>query len=112
MSVTHESSKDDPEVGWPQPESATFLWRGQSQDGGEVQAEISGPLGTRIDRVDVLNEVPAFVKQIIAAAAGAKPYIYEYRRQMPFKINVAEEKNEEQGTIFMEATFITGDNSQ
>ena len=27
--------------------------------------------------VDVMAEVPAFVKQIVAAAAGTKPYIYQ-----------------------------------
>ncbi len=40
-------------------------------------AECSGSLGPRIDRVDIMAEVPKFVKQIVAGAAGTRPYIYQ-----------------------------------
>lgn len=109
--ITHTSSKNDPEVGWPQPESASFVWSGQDDNGEKVNAEISGPLGARADRIDILNEVPAFVKTIIAAAAGTRPYIYQFQKNADMKIQVAGEEKDEQGRIFMEATFITGDGS-
>lgn len=112
VQVTHTEAKNDPEVGWPQPEAASFAWGGQNKDGHVVDASISGPLGTRIDRIDILNEVPAFVKTIIAAAAGTRPYIYEYQQKMVLNINVDGDKNEEPGRLFMEATFITGDSKK
>ena len=50
---------------------------GTTKDGKPVEAVLEGGLGDRLDRIDVMGEVPAFVKNIVAAAAGTKPYIYQ-----------------------------------
>lgn len=107
--ATHTSIKGDSEVGWPEPESASFQWHGDDAEGNHVQADLSGQLGARIDRVDILNEVPKFVKVIIAQAAGTRPYIYQYGPKLQLKVKIGEEEQEEEGTLFMESTFITGD---
>lgn len=73
----HKTIEKDAEVGWPAPSEIDFVWTGTSADGKDVKAELSGPLEKRIDRVDVMAEVPKFVKQIVANAAGTKPYIYQ-----------------------------------
>ena len=42
-----------------------------------MEAVIEGPLDQRLDRIDVMAEVPGFVKKIVGAAVGTKPYIYQ-----------------------------------
>jgi hypothetical protein len=78
-SATHTKTKPDADNQWPEPEEIKFTWSGSTKDGKAVEAVIEGPLGPRLDRVDVLAEVPGFVKQIVAGAAGTKPYIYQVR---------------------------------
>lgn len=73
----HVTTKQDSENDWPEPNEVRFFWKGTNKDGKEVEATIEGPLGERIDRVDVMAEVPGFVKKIVAGAVGTKPYIYQ-----------------------------------
>lgn len=76
-SGAHSKIKGDRENDWPEPEEIKFEWKGKTKDGKAVDAVLEGPLDTRLDRVDVMAEVPGFVKNIVAAAAGTKPYIYQ-----------------------------------
>lgn len=103
----HTEVKGDPENDWPEPGSATFTWQGKTSDGKDAKAVLSGSLGQRTDRVDVMGELPKFVKQIVAGASGAKPYIYQYVPKLKLKVDVAGEEVEEEGQLFMEATFIS-----
>lgn len=75
----HLKAKQDSENDWPEPSEVRFFWKGTTKDGKDVEAVIEGPLGDRTDRVDVMAEVPGFVKKIVAGAAGTKPYIYQVR---------------------------------
>lgn len=75
--VTHTKVKSDTQNDWPEPEAIKFEWIGKTKDGKSVTAILDGPLDERLDKVDVMEEVPGFVKQIVAAAAGTKPYIYQ-----------------------------------
>jgi len=76
-SAIHTSAKDDVENDWPEPSSVKFVWGGKTKDGKDVEAVMEGALDERLDKVDVMAEVPAFVKKIVAGAAGTKPYIYQ-----------------------------------
>ena len=76
-SATHTSVKQDEENEWPEPSAVKLLWNGKTKDGKPVEAIMEGPLDERLDRVDVMAEVPGFVKKIVAGAAGTKPYIYQ-----------------------------------
>ena len=76
-SVTHSEIKDDPENEWPEPCAIKFAWNGKTKDGQDVIAELSGSFGKRLDKVDVMAEVPGFVKNIIGGVVGTKPYIYQ-----------------------------------
>ena len=105
--VKHTETKQDAETGWPEPTSASYHWVGKTEDGKEVTADIAGSLGAHIDRVDVMAEVPGFVKAIVASAAGTKPYIYQYAPKMTIKIKVGDEVKEEEGILFTEATFVS-----
>jgi len=72
----HTQSAKDPETDWPEPKAVKFTWSGKTHDGRDVVAVIENNLGPRTDRVDVMSEVPSFVKTIVSTAAGTKPFIY------------------------------------
>lgn len=76
-SAKHSEIKGDPENNWPEPGAVSFSWNGTDASGQPIEALVEGSLGERLDRVDVMAEVPKFVKQIVAGAAGTKPYIYQ-----------------------------------
>ena len=78
--ATHTSVKEDVENDWPEPSGVRFLWNGKDKDAQVIEGVIEGPIGDRVDRVDVMAEVPGFVKKIVAGAAGTKPYIYQVRQ--------------------------------
>ncbi|KAG6032930.1 putative cell survival pathways protein [Claviceps citrina] len=103
----HTEVKNDAENEWPEPSSVKFEWKGTDKDGKPVSATVEGALGQRTDRVDVMAEVPGFVKTIVAAAAGTKPYIYQYTPKMTLRLRIGDEEIIEEGQLFMEATFIS-----
>lgn len=75
--ATHVATKGDSLNDWPEPTAIKFVWKGKTKDGKTAEAILEGPLEERVDRIDVMAEVPGFVKTIVAAAAGTKPYIYQ-----------------------------------
>ncbi|KAJ6780849.1 hypothetical protein PWT90_00536 [Aphanocladium album] len=105
--VTHTAIETDPESTWPTPTDVKFVWNAKDKDGKPVEAEIETSMGKRLDRVDVMAEVPAFVKRIVAGAVGTKPYIYQYGTKATLKLKVDGREITEEGQIFSEATFIS-----
>lgn len=105
--VKHTATKQDSDNEWPEPTSAAYHWDGKTDDGKVVTADLEGALGAKLDRIDVMAEVPGFIKTIVASAAGTKPYIYQYMQKMTVKVKVGDEIKEEEGTLFTEATFIS-----
>lgn len=81
--VTHLAFNDDKENEWPEPSAVKYEWSGKTKDGKNVTAVMEGQLEKRLDKVDVMAEVPKFVKQIVAGAVGTKPYIYQACRPPP-----------------------------
>ena len=104
--VEHTEVKGDPENDWPEPGAVRFTWQGKTSEGKDGKASLECTL-QRSDRVDVMGEVPKFVKQIVAGAAGTKPYIYQYIPRLKLKVNIDGEEVEEEGHMLMEATFIS-----
>lgn len=108
--ATHVKSKDDTENGWPEPTTVKFTWSGTTADGKAVKAIIEGDLEERMDKVDVMAEVPGFVKKIVAGAAGTKPYIYQYsprKQKVSLILTIGDQEIVEEGELFSEATFIS-----
>lgn len=75
--VKHNKTAPDSDNAWPEPLDATYDWNGKTAYGKDAIAQLSGSLVPRTDRVDVMGELPKFVKTIVAGAAGTKPYIYQ-----------------------------------
>ncbi|KAI9848781.1 MAG: putative cell survival pathways protein [Thelocarpon superellum] len=105
--ASHTDVKGDPENDWPEPAAVKFTWTGQSKDDKPVHAVLEGSLGTRLDRVDVLAEVPGFVKTIVGGVVGTKPYIYQYSTPLDLTVKVGDEETTEKGVLFSEAVFIS-----
>ena len=107
LDCKHLESKQDSDNEWPEPTSASYHWEGKTNDGKDASLDLSGSLGPRMDRIDVMAEVPGFVKAIVASAAGTKPYIYVFTPKMTLEGKVGEETIKEEGTVYTEATFIS-----
>lgn len=124
--ATWTKVKADTVSGWSPPEAAKFEWSGKSKDGKDVIAVIDTTLSDHFDRVDIMAEVPGFVKSIVAGAAGTRPFIYQVCLLLPpdltipgltkpqypntptaLTIKIGDEEITEQGTLYAEATFIS-----
>ncbi|KAK6085877.1 hypothetical protein SCUP234_02784 [Seiridium cupressi] len=106
--ATHLKTQSDSENAWPEPKDVRFTWSGTTKDGKAVEATIEGTFEKRVDRVDVMAEVPVFVKKIVAGAAGTKPYIYMYAPlDFVLQLKIGDETFSEKGKTFSEATFIS-----
>lgn len=81
--ATHVTTKSDADNEWPEPSTVKYEWSGKTKDGKTVEAVLEGGLEDRLDRIDVMAEVPGFVKTIVANTAGTKPYIYQVRTHFP-----------------------------
>lgn len=87
----------------------SFEWH---QKDSKASAHVDANWKARTDRIDVLQEVPGFVKAIMSQAGGLKPYIYQFVPEEKFKIMVVGEDGEveeEEGRLIVEATFISGE---
>lgn len=121
--ATHTSIKGDADVNWPEPGAIKFVWNHDRDKGERSRAEMDIPELQRVDRVDVMAEVPGFVKQIVANAAGTRPYIYmvshflannrdpllnsQFLPAPTLKITTTDDTKEVVGRTFMETVFIS-----
>ena len=103
----HVEHTQDSEARWPEPTTTSYWWQGTSPDGKPVEVHLMGSLGKRRDRIDVMAEVPGFIKKIAESTAGTRPYIYQYTPKLKLKVKVGDEEKEEEGVLFTEATFIS-----
>ena len=92
-------------VGWPVPKSFCCKFNGllstvsnekiqndETTDADKFTAVVETPLNKLIERIDVMNEVPQFVKNIVSGVVGTKPYIYQYADDADFSITVGNKK--------------------
>ena len=104
--VKHTETKQDTDNDWLEPTAIDYHWEGKTEDGKDAVANISTKV-ERWDRVDVMAEVPGFVKSIVATAAGTKPYIYQLASKPSLEVKVGDEVKKLDGTLFAEASFVS-----
>ncbi|MBE3044257.1 hypothetical protein IMZ48_17145 [Candidatus Bathyarchaeota archaeon] len=75
--ATHVKTVNEGKDEWPAPSEVKFTWGGKTKDGKAVEGVVESDLGERLDRIDVMAEVPVFVKKIVATAVGTRPYVYQ-----------------------------------
>jgi hypothetical protein len=64
--ATHLETATDSDNEWPEPTAVKYTWAGKTKDGQNVDAVL-----------DIMAEVPGFIKSIIGSVAGTKPYVYQ-----------------------------------
>lgn len=105
--VVHSDTKFDDVGGWDVPQKIEFNYI-DGKDKDKQVASVSGNLSQLVERVDVMAEIPQFVKNIVSGVAGARPYIYQYANEFTIDINNGDgEKVKEDGVGFTEVTFIS-----
>lgn len=113
----HVQTKIDPETDWPEPTKLRYEWNGVKAaidssatpppTQASVHAVIEQELHQRLERVDVLAEIPAWLKKIAHGVSGTKPFIYQYAETARIKVNIGGEEIEDEGRLYCEATFIS-----
>ena len=110
--VQHLETKIDPDTDWPEPTRIEFNWSGVEASSSNsskrnVKAVIKQDLEERLERVDVLAEIPPWLKKIAHGVSGTRPFIYQWAKQATIQITVGDETIEDKGTLYVEATFIS-----
>ena len=97
-SIDNDVVHENPKINdiWPVPQKITF----QDPKNGW---KLTGNLDHLVERVDVMAEIPQFVKNLVSNISGAKPYIYQYMED--FELEYEGEK--EKGPGYCEVTFIS-----
>ncbi|AQZ09254.1 SVF1 (YDR346C) [Zygosaccharomyces parabailii] len=102
-------------VGWNVPKAVSVGFNGvpihltdeqvaEESEDTRVRALVEGKLENLVERIDVMNEIPNFVKSIVSGVAGTKPYIYQYADDFVLQID---EDPKEKGLTWAEVTFIS-----
>lgn len=102
----HLDCKVDETSGWEVPTKISYTMHDPETG---LKVEVFGDLKTLCERVDVMAEIPQFVKNIVSGVAGTKPYIYQFSNEMSLTITKADgsEPETETGYGYNETTFIT-----
>ena len=111
VKVEHlESIKDEIDnVNWPVPSKIRVTLIGPKIDDDDtiVKVEVEGKVVTRFGRVDVMAELPNFVKRVASGLSGANPFIYQFHDELDATVTINDEVHKEMGAAFFEATFIS-----
>lgn len=119
--ATHLNLVLDPDTKYEVPTGVEFQWQGPSLSSPEpLKAKIHVELGDvghpkgLIEKVDVLAEIPYFVKVAVNYMAGTKPYIYQWINPATLSVTGADALVpglstglEVKGYLYNEATFIS-----
>lgn len=108
--VQHLNAEID-SVGWPIPKEIAISFSGVPSTAKEEElatvapfaAAARGSLEHLVERVDVMAEIPTFVKNIVSGVVGTKPYIYQFFDK--FTLEVAGQSSTGYG--WCEVTFIS-----
>ncbi|CDK29241.1 unnamed protein product [Kuraishia capsulata CBS 1993] len=93
------------EVGWSIPKNIEFDLDGFDQDDKPIKAIVKGSLTNLGERVDIMHEIPTFVKNLVSGIAGTRPYIYQFCNKMELDIEALGVS--ESGLAYNEITFIS-----
>ncbi|CAH2352456.1 survival factor 1 [[Candida] railenensis] len=101
--LSEESTPVTDSVGWPVPSEIVFEYDGDLTTNDKSKVVVKGELKTLVERVDVMAELPQFIKDIATGVSGTKPYIYQFCN----KLEIDVDGKKEDGIAFNEVTFIS-----
>jgi hypothetical protein len=85
--VVHKEVKKDEFTGWNEPVVMDIRWNKSSENDetGKIdEADMTVELKHQIQRVDVLHEVPQFVKALLTGVVGTNPFVYQVNHLLTF----------------------------
>ncbi|KAI8147423.1 oxidative stress survival, Svf1-like protein [Fennellomyces sp. T-0311] len=102
----------DEETEYNIPQKIKLTWKGKTikEEGGDepkdVQVTMVVSIKNLVDKIDVLNEIPWFLKKLVQTFV-VKPYIYQWLDTATAEIVVGDEKVETEGKCFQELVFVS-----
>ncbi|EEB08533.2 Svf1 family protein Svf1 [Schizosaccharomyces japonicus yFS275] len=108
-SVVHKATKLDPDTEWQEPTRIEYVWSGKDAETftKDVKLEVDAELGRRLERIDVLSEIPSWLRGFVHGISGTKPFIYQYNSPVTFSLTIGDEVIHEDAVLFNETTFIS-----
>ncbi|KAI8096807.1 oxidative stress survival, Svf1-like protein [Halteromyces radiatus] len=105
----------DEETEYDIPQRIKLTWKGKTikEDGKEeeepkdVQVEMIVTVKNLVDKIDVLAEIPWFLKKLVQTFV-VKPYIYQWLDKATATITVGDETVQVEGNCFQELVFVSG----
>ncbi|OZJ05055.1 hypothetical protein BZG36_02099 [Bifiguratus adelaidae] len=100
--------KEDPDTGYQVPQKITYTWNGKTLDEAEdeVKVTLEVNVSNLLDKIDVLNEIPWFIKKVVNVLV-AKPFIYQWLDSAVAEISVGGEQERVEGKCFHELVFVS-----
>lgn len=95
VKVEHFETEKDESSGWQVPTKISYSI--------DDKVKVNGNLERLIERVDVMAEIPTFVKNIASAASGTKPFIYQFGNMVSLEFGDVKDE----GWGYSETTFIS-----
>ncbi|KAI9323828.1 oxidative stress survival, Svf1-like protein [Dichotomocladium elegans] len=103
----------DEETGYQIPQKIKLTWKGKTikeegseEDPKDVSVVMVVAIKNLVDKIDVLNEIPWFLKKLVQTFV-VKPYIYQWLDIATAEITVGDEKIETTGRCFQELVFVS-----
>ncbi|KAI7852828.1 oxidative stress survival, Svf1-like protein [Circinella umbellata] len=103
----------DEETEYDIPQKIKLTWKGKTikEEGDEepakdVHVEMVVTVKNLVDKIDVLNEIPWFLKKLVQTFV-VKPYIYQWLDTASAEITVGDEKVVTEGKCFQELVFVS-----
>ena len=105
--VKMNGKEKDSVSGYDIPSSVEYLLTGTTEEGGlPVTISLKSPLSNRVDRIDVLAELPYLLRMFIATFVTA-PWVYQWFEQGVADVTIGtDQKFQIKGPVFMEKTFM------
>jgi hypothetical protein len=103
----------DPQTKYDIPKRVKLTWKGKTiQEKGSdeqpkpVSVVMMVPLGNLIDKIDILAEIPWFLKKIVQTFV-VKPYVYQWLDEATAEVTIGDEKFEFPGKCYQELVFVS-----
>ncbi|ORX45285.1 oxidative stress survival, Svf1-like protein [Hesseltinella vesiculosa] len=103
----------DPDTDYDIPRRIKLTWKGKTikendaDEPKDVYVEMIVPVKNLIDKIDVLAEIPWFLKKLVQTFV-VKPYIYQWLDKATATITIGDETEQVEGNCYQELVFVSG----
>ncbi|KND01341.1 uncharacterized protein SPPG_03153 [Spizellomyces punctatus DAOM BR117] len=91
--------------GYEVPSEVSYRWEGEAKDGRPVKIEMKVALTHLLDKIDLLSELPFFVRKFIQTCITA-PFVYQWFEDASASVTIGEETHILKGKLFHENAFL------